>query len=146
MNCSIPGLPVHHQLPELIQTHVQWVSDAIQSSHPLTSPSPTFSLSQHQDLFQMSQLFASGNQSIGISASASVLPINIQDWFPLRMDWLDLLVVQGTLKSLFQHHRTSSQVPLFYNLFRKLYHIKIKADPNFERNWTPLQGHIFLKV
>ena len=53
MDCSTPGLPVHHQHPEFTQTHVHWVSDAIQSSHPLSSPSPpVFNLSQHQDLFQ----------------------------------------------------------------------------------------------
>ena len=52
MNCSTPGLPVHHQLPESIQTHVHWVSDAVQPSHPLSSPSRTLNLSQHQGLFQ----------------------------------------------------------------------------------------------
>ena len=83
MNCRMPGLPVHHQLPEFTQTHIHWVGDAIQPSHPLLSPfSPAFNLSQHQGLFQ-SQFFASVGQSIGVSASASVLPINIQDWVPL---------------------------------------------------------------
>ena len=83
MDCSMSGLPVHHQLLELAQTHVHWVSGAIQPSHPLSSPSPpTFSLWQNQS-FPMSQLFASGDQSIGASASASVLPMNIQDWSPL---------------------------------------------------------------
>ena len=52
MGCSIPGLPVHHQLPEFTQTHVHWVSDAIQPPHPLSSPSPAFNPSQHQGLFQ----------------------------------------------------------------------------------------------
>ena len=71
-------LPVHHQPPELAQTHVHRVGDAIQLSHPLLSPSPpAFNLSQHQGLFQISQFFASGGQSIGVSVS--VLPINIQD-------------------------------------------------------------------
>ena len=83
MDGSMPGFPVHHQLPELTQTHVHWVGVAIQPSHPLSSPSPpAFNLSQHQS-FQMSQFFASGGQSVGISTSASVLPMNIQDWFPL---------------------------------------------------------------
>ena len=83
MDCSMPGLTVHHQLPELTQTHVHWVGDAIQSSHPLSSPSPpAFNLSASGS-FQMSQFFASGGQSIRVSASASVLPMNIQDWFPL---------------------------------------------------------------
>ena len=63
-DCSMPGLPIHHQLPEFTQTHVRWVGDAMQTSHPLLSPSsPDFNLSQHQGL-QMSQLFASGGQSI----------------------------------------------------------------------------------
>ena len=68
MDCSTPGLPVHHQLPELTQTHVPRVGDAIQPSHPLSSPSPpTFNLSQHQGFFPMSRFFASGGQSIGVS-------------------------------------------------------------------------------
>ena len=79
MDCSTPGLPVHHQLPEFTQTHVHRVSDAMQPSHPLLSPSPpAFNLSQHQGLFK-SQFFVSGNQRIGVSASASVLPMKIQD-------------------------------------------------------------------
>ena len=189
-----PGFLVLHHLPELAQTHVYWVGDAIQPSHPLSSPSSSaFNISQQQVLFQwvsssyqvakvlelqhqmnsmkrqkdvttkdelprsvcgqcatgeewknntrkneetepmtetgqwccpnisssvipfssclqsfpalgsfsMSQFFASGGQSIGVSASASVLPMNIQDWFPLGWTgWMDLLAVQGTLKGL----------------------------------------------
>ena len=77
--------PVHRQLPELIQTHVHQVGDAIQPSHPLSSPyPPTFNLSQHHS-FPMNQFFASSGQSIGVSASASVFPVNIQDWFPLGL-------------------------------------------------------------
>ena len=77
MDCSTPGFPVHYRFQELAQTHVHWVGDAIQPSHPLLSPSPpTFNLSQHQGLLHQlfsSQFFASGDQSIGVSASASVL-------------------------------------------------------------------------
>ena len=74
MNCSMPGLPVHHQLPEFTQTHVHRGSDAIQPSHPLSSPSPLApNPSQHQT-FPMSQFFTWGGQSIGVSAFASVLP------------------------------------------------------------------------
>ena len=73
-NRSTPGLSVHHHLPEFIQTHVHRVSDAIQPCHPLSSPSPPASGS-----FQVSQLFPSGGQSIGVSASVSVLSTNIQD-------------------------------------------------------------------
>ena len=75
MDCSTPGFPIYHQLPELTQIHVLSVSDAIQISHPLLSPShPAFSLSQHQS-FPMSQFFASGDQSMGVSASAPVFPM-----------------------------------------------------------------------
>ena len=93
MDSSTPGFPAHHQLLELAQTHVHRVGDAIQPSHPLSSPSPpTFNLSQHQGLFQGVSLFASGGQSIGVSASASVLPMNIQDWFHLGWTgWISLL-------------------------------------------------------
>ena len=77
MNHSTPGLPVHHQLPQFTQTHVYRVSDAIQPSHPLSSPSPpTFNFSQHQGLFQG---VSCSHQSIGVSASVSVHPVNIQD-------------------------------------------------------------------
>ena len=80
--CSAPGLPVHHQLPEFIQTHVHWVGDAIQPSHPLLSPSlPALKSFPASGSFQMSlELFASSGQIIGISASTSVLPMNTQDW------------------------------------------------------------------
>ena len=95
VDCSTPGFPVHHQLLEFTQTHVHWVSDAIQPSHPLSSPSPpAFNLSQHQS-FQMSQLFTSGGQSIGVSASASVLPMNIQGWFLLWLTGLISLQSKG---------------------------------------------------
>ena len=79
MDCSTPGFTVHHQLLELAQTHVHQVGDAIQPSHPLSSSSPAFNLSEPSGSFPMSQFFASSGQSIGASASASVLPMNIQD-------------------------------------------------------------------
>ena len=80
MGCSMPHLPVHHQLPEFTQTHIHWVGDAISSSLvPFSSCLQSFLASGS---FQRSQFFASGGQSIGVSASASVLPMNIQDWFP----------------------------------------------------------------
>ena len=83
MDSSTPGLPVNHQLLEFTQTHVHWVGDAIQPSHPLLSPSPpTFNLSQNQGLFQWVVLGIRW-PNIGVSPSASVLPMNIQDWFPL---------------------------------------------------------------
>ena len=90
MDCGTPGLPVHHWLPEFTQTHVHWVGDAIQPSHPLSSPSPpAFNLSQHQG--PKSQVFALGGQSIGVSTSTSVLPMNTQDWSPLGWTgWISL--------------------------------------------------------
>ena len=89
MNCSMPDLSVHHQLPEFTQTHVHRVSDAIQTSHPLLSPSPHVPQSLPASrYFPMSQLFIWGGQSIGVSASASV---NIQDWSPLGWTgWISL--------------------------------------------------------
>ena len=81
MNRRTPGLPVHHQLPQSTQTQVHRVGDAIQPSHPLSSPSPpALKLSQHQDLFPMNRLFTSGGQSIGVSASTSVLPMARTDF------------------------------------------------------------------
>ena len=79
MDCSMPGFPVHHQLPELTQSHVHRVGDVIHPSHPLLSPSPCLLSFPALGSFPMSQFFASGGQSIGVSASASVLPMNIQD-------------------------------------------------------------------
>ena len=76
MDCKTPGFPVHHQLLELAQTHVHPVGDAIEPSHPLLSPSAAFNLSQ---VFSTCRLLPSGGQRIGTSASASVLPMNIQD-------------------------------------------------------------------
>ena len=96
MNRSTPGLPVHHQLLEFTQTHVHWVGDVIQPSHPLSSSSVVPFSSHLQSFpasgsFQMSQFFASGGQSIGVSALASVLSINVQDWFPLGWTgWISL--------------------------------------------------------
>ena len=92
MNRSTPGLPVYHQIPEFTQTHVHWVSDAIQPSHPLSSPSPPApNPSQPQSLFPMSQLFTWGGQSTGVSALASVLSKNTQDWSPLGWTgWISL--------------------------------------------------------
>ena len=109
MDYSIPGLPVYHHLPEFTQTHVHWVGDAIQPSHPLSSSSPSgFNLFHHQGLFQWVGSSNQMGQSTGVSASTSVLPMNTQDWSPFRVDWLDLLAVQGTLKSLLQHHSSKA--------------------------------------
>ena len=90
MNRSMPGLPVHHQLPEFTRTHVHRVSDAIQPSHPLSSPSlPARSPSQYQS-FPMSQLFAWGGQSTAVSALASFLPKKSQGWSSEWTGWISL--------------------------------------------------------
>ena len=92
MERTTPGLPVHHQPPESNQTHVHWVSDAIQPSDPLSSPSPpALNLSQNQGLCQGVSSLPSGDQNIVVSASASVLLMNIQCWFPLGLTgWISL--------------------------------------------------------
>ena len=109
MNCSTPGLPVHHQLPEFTQTHVHWVSDAIQPSHPLSSPSPPApSPFQHQGLFQWVN---SIRRPKYWSFSFSISPSNEHSGLiSLRMYWLDLPAVQGTLKSLLQHHSSKASI------------------------------------
>ena len=91
MNRSTPGLPVHHQLPESTQTHVCWVGDAIQPSHPVIPFSSRLQSFLASGSFQMSQFFPSGGQSIGVSASTSVFPMKSQDWFPLGWtSWINL--------------------------------------------------------
>ena len=115
MDCNTPGFPVHHQLPEFTQTHLHWVSDAIQPSHPLSSSVIPFSscLQSYPESgsFPMGRFFSSGGQSIGVSASTSVFPMNTQDWsISFRMHCLDLLAVQGTLKSLLQHYSSKASI------------------------------------
>ena len=112
MNRSTPGLPVHHQLPESTQTHVHWVSNAIQPSHPLLSPSPpTLNLSQHQGLFKW--ISSSHQVAKYWSFSFNISPsYEHPGLICFRMDWLDLLAVQGTLKSLLQHHSSKASILL----------------------------------
>ena len=104
-----PGLPVHHQLPEFTQTQAHWVSDAIQPSHPLSSPSPpAFIHSQHQGLFQWVSSSHQMAKVLGVSASASVFPVNIQDRFPLGWTgWISLQskgLSREEVKRLIQNH------------------------------------------
>ena len=99
MNCSMPGLPVHQQLPKFTQTHVHWVGDAIQLYHPLSSPStPALNLSQHQGLFEWvsSHITWPKYWSFIFNISPSNEHLGL---ISFRMDWLDLLAVQGTLKT-----------------------------------------------
>ena len=108
MDCSTPSLPVHHQLPKLAQTHVHWVGDAIQPSHPMLSPSPpAFSLSQNQGLFQWPVLRIRWPKYWRFSLSFS--PSNeYSGLISFRIPWLDLLAVQGAFKSLLQHHSSKA--------------------------------------
>ena len=110
MDCITPGLLVHHQVPGLVQTHVHRVSDAIQPSHPLSSPSPP--------AFSLFSIRVFSNESVlGIrwpkywSFSFSISPSSeYSGLISLRMDWLDLLAVQETLKSLLQHYSSKASI------------------------------------
>ena len=110
MDCSTPGLPVHHQLPEFIQTHVHWVGNAIQPSYPLSSPLLLPSIFPSITVFSIELIlcirwpkYRSFSFSINPSCEYSGL-------ISFRMDWLDLLAVQGTLKSLLQHHSSKASI------------------------------------
>ena len=110
VDCSTPGFPVHHQLLEFTQTHVHQVGDAIQPSHPLSSPSPpAFNLSQYQVFSNESVLHIRWPKywsfSISISSSKEYPGV-----ISFRIDWLGLLAVQGTLKSLLQHHSSEASI------------------------------------
>ena len=110
MDCSTPGFSVHHQLPELAQTHVHWGGDAIQPSYPLSTPSPpAFNLSQNQVFSNESVLRIRWPKYWNFSFSIS--PSNeYSGLISSRIDWLDLLAVQGTLKSLLQHHYSKASI------------------------------------
>ena len=109
MDCSMPGLPVHHQLPEFTQTHVYWVGDAIQPLYSVISFSSSLQYFPASGSFQMSQFFTSGGQSIGVSVLASGFPMNIQDWFPFR--WTGWISLQSKgHSSLLQHHGSKASI------------------------------------
>ena len=117
---SMPGFPVLHYLPEFAQTHVHWVGDAIQPSHPLSHPFSCPQSFPESGSFPMNQFFASGGQSIGVSASASVFPMNIQGWFPLG--WTGWISLQSKgLSRVFsnttgkKHQFVSAQTSLWCN-------------------------------
>ena len=114
MDCSMPGFPAHHHLPEFSQIHVHWVSGAIQPSHPLLSPSPpSFNLFQHQDLSNMSFLHIRWPKywSFRISPSSKYSGL-----ISFRIGWFDLLSVQRSLKSLLKHHSSKASF-LWYSAF-----------------------------
>ena len=104
MNCSTPGLPVHHQLPEFTQTHVHPVSDAIQPSHPRSSPSSPAPIPPSIRVFSNESTLRMRSFSLSIIPSKEIPGL-----ISFRMDWLDLLAVQGTLKSL-QHHSSKASI------------------------------------
>ena len=106
MDCSMPGFPVLHQLPKLAQTHVHWVSDAIQTSRPVIPFSSCLQSLPASVSFPMSWPFVSGDQSIGASASASAPPMNIQDWFSLGLTGLISLQSRG-LSRVFSYSKAS---------------------------------------
>ena len=110
MYCSTPGLPVHHQLPELTQTHVHWVGDAIQPSHPLLSPSPPAPIPPSIRVFSKESALRIRWPKYW-SFSFSISPSNEHPGLiSFRMDWLDLLAVQRTLKGLLQHHNSKASI------------------------------------
>ena len=112
VNRSTPDLPVHHQLPETIQTHVHWVGDAIQPSHPSVVPFSSCPQSfPASGAFQMSPFFTSGGQSIDVSASTSVLPVNTQDWSPLG--WTAWISLQS--RGVWKHQIFCAQLSLWSN-------------------------------
>ena len=111
MDCSTPGFPALHHLPELTQTHVHWVSDIIQPSHPLSSPSPAFNLSQRQGYFNEPALCIRWPKYWSFSFSIS--PSNeYSGLISFRINSFDLLAGQGTIKSLLKHH--SSKAPILW--------------------------------
>ena len=110
MDCSTLGFPVHHQLPELTQTHVHWVGNVIQPSYPLSSPPPpAFDLFQHQCLLNESVLLIRWPKYWSFSFIVSHSN-EYSELISFRMDWLDLCAVQGNLKSLLQHHSSRTSV------------------------------------
>ena len=123
MDFSTPGFPVHHHLPEFAQTHVHQVDDVIQPSHLLSSPYPSaFNLSQHQGFSNESVLCIRWPKYWSFSFSISPSD-EYSGLISFRMDWLDLHVVQGTLKSLFQHHSSKASILQCSAFFRVQSHI-----------------------
>ena len=115
--CSTPGLPVHHQHPELVQIHVHWVDDAIQPSQPLMSPLLPPAIFPSIRVFSNESVIHIRGPKYW-SFSFSIHPSNeYSGLISFRMDWLDLLAVQGTLKSLLQHHSSKASILLSSAVF-----------------------------
>ena len=134
MDCSMPGFPVLHYVPEFAQTHIHWVSDATQSSHPLLPPSPPALSFPTSGSFPMSQLFASGGQRIGASASASVLPMNIQSWFSLGLTGLISMLSKGHSR-VFSNTTVQKHQFTCFSLYMKL---KVKVPQSCPTLWDPM--------
>ena len=144
MDCSIPGFPVLHYLLELIQTHVHWVGDTIQPSHLLLSPSPPA-------IFPSIKVFS--NESVlrirwpkYWSLSVSISPANeYSGLISFGIDWFDILVVQGTLKNLLQHHSSKASIPrcsafFMVQLLASLVAQLVKNLPAMQETWVQSLG------
>ena len=140
MKCPMPGFSVLHYLLEFAQIHVHWVSDAIQPFHLLSPPAPpAFNLSQHQGLFQL---------VCSLHQVAKVLELQLQhqsfQWIfrliSFRMDWLDLLAVQETLKNFLQHHNSKASIFWCSALFTSNSHVRMwpLSPYNFYEHGRPL--------
>ena len=129
MNRSTPGLPVHHQLLEFTQTHVHWVGDAIQPSHPVVPFSSCPQSLPASESFPMSQLFAWAGQNIGVSALASILPKNTQDWSPL--EWTGWISLQSKgLSRVFSNTRAQKH---------QFFSAQLSSQSNFHIHTWPLE-------
>ena len=141
MDCSMTGFSVHHQLLEVTQTHVHQVSNAIQPSHPLSSPYLTFNLSQHQGLLKWVSSSPSGSQSIRISALASVFPMNIQDWSPLGWTGWISLQSKGLSRVSPQHHSSKALILWYSAFFRvQLSHPYMTTGKTIALIWWTFDG------
>ena len=145
MDCSTPGFPVLHYFLEFAQTHVHWVNDAIQPSHPLSPPPPpALNLSQHQGLFQwvsfLHQLAKYWSFSFSISPSSEYSGLT-----SFRIDWFDLLAVQVTLNSVLQHHSLKTLILWLSAFFMvQLSHLYMTSGKNIAlTRWTLLAKWYF---
>ena len=141
MDCIMPGLPVHYWLP--VFTQIQSIESVMPSNH-LVLCHPLLllpSIFPSIRVFSNQGFFTSGDQSIGISPSTSVLPMNIQDWSPLGQTGFDLLAVQGTLKSLLQHHSSKASI-LWQSAF---FIVQLSHPYGYWKNQSWLDGPLLAK-